>query len=60
MQLLLRENVVEIVVDQQRKMQAPSCLSTHFEAFRPFHTKLTNKSIFQEESGVVMTSHCWR
>lgn len=57
--LLSSENVIEIVADQQRKDRALSCLSTCFIAFRPFHSKSTNKSIFQVGSGVVMTSHCW-
>lgn len=56
---LLSENVIEIVADQQRKNQALSCLSTYFIAFRPFHSKSTNKSIFQVGSGAVMTSCSW-
>lgn len=39
--------------------QTLSCLSTYFKAFRPSHSKSTNKSIFQVRSGVVMTSHTW-
>lgn len=59
MEHLLSRNVIEIVSDWQKKNQALSYLSSYFIAFRPFHSKSTNKSIFQVGSSVVMISYCW-
>lgn len=59
MEPLLSENVIEIVADYQREIRLCLAFQLIFKAFRPSHSKSTNKSIFQERSGVVMTSHSW-
>lgn len=56
---LLSENFIQSVSDLLRKNPALSCFSTYFIAFTTFHSKSTNKSMFQVGSSVSVTSYCW-